>query len=159
MDNFAANPLFKNRWSDGFRIGMLDGSTPQQQLGSLDVLNQIRNSPGFKELPESVQNTALTAGVIGTLNKPQFSLPELEAFREREARRAQELGKESLRETLKAKMFYDLPDRITRAFALPGQIAMEGANRIAATTMEGVRALPQPQVAARPYAYTPTSYF
>lgn len=67
--------------------------------------------------------------------------------------------KAQMAEAGKYKMLFDLPGRITQAFALPGQIAMEGANRIANTTMEGVARLPQPQVAARSYQYTPTSYF
>ena len=70
-----------------------------------------------------------------------------------------EFDKRQMAEAGKYKMLFDLPGRITQAFTLPGQIAMEGANRIANTTMEGVARLPQPQVAARSYAYTPTSYF
>jgi hypothetical protein len=67
--------------------------------------------------------------------------------------------REQMKEAGKYKMLFDLPGQITRAFSAPGALAMEGANRIAATTLEGVARLPQPQVIGRPYAYTPVNYF
>ena len=70
-----------------------------------------------------------------------------------------EFDKERMRAAAPYKLMFDLPGQITQAFALPGTIAMEGANRVANTVMEGVRALPAPQVVARSAQYTPMSYF
>jgi hypothetical protein len=70
-----------------------------------------------------------------------------------------EFDKERMAAAAPYKLMFDLPGQITQAFTLPGQLAMEGANRVANTVMEGVRALPGPQVAARSAQYTPMSYF
>ncbi len=67
--------------------------------------------------------------------------------------------REQMKEAGKYKMLFDLPGRITQAFTAPGALMMEGANRVAATTLEGLSRLPQPQVVGRSYAYTPTNYF
>jgi hypothetical protein len=70
-----------------------------------------------------------------------------------------EFDRERMKAAAPYKLLFDIPGQITQAFTLPGQLAMEGANRISNTVMEGVRALPGPQVVARSAQYTPTSYF
>jgi hypothetical protein len=70
-----------------------------------------------------------------------------------------EFDREQMRAAAPYKLMFDLPGQITQAFTLPGQLAMEGANRVANTVMTGVQALPGPQVAARSAQYTPMSYF
>ena len=70
-----------------------------------------------------------------------------------------EFDREQMRAAAPYKLLFDIPGQITQAFTLPGQLAMEGANRVSNTVMEGVRALPGPQVVARSAQYTPTSYF
>jgi hypothetical protein len=70
-----------------------------------------------------------------------------------------EFDRERMKAAAPYKLLFDIPGQITQAFTLPGQLAMEGANRVANTVMEGVRALPAPQVVARSAQYTPTSYF
>jgi hypothetical protein len=143
MVDFSANPLLKERWADGFRTGMLGGGfgSQQQSTQAPDLINQITSSAAYKNASESERNTMLNAGMIQSLNKPQFSLPELGAFREQEARRAQELGKESLGETLKAKLEYDrqtrkaqmiadLPGNVAKAFSGPASIYYAGMSQI-----------------------------
>jgi hypothetical protein len=70
-----------------------------------------------------------------------------------------EFDRERMKAAAPYKLLFDIPGQITQAFTLPGQLAMEGANRVANTVMEGVRALPGPQVVARSAQYTPTFYF
>lgn len=70
-----------------------------------------------------------------------------------------EFDKERMRAAAPYKLMFDLPNQITQAFALPGTIAMEGANRVANTVMRGVEALPGPIVVPRQAQYTPNSYF
>jgi hypothetical protein len=70
-----------------------------------------------------------------------------------------EFDRERMKAAAPYKLLFDIPGQITQAFTLPGQLAMEGANRISNTVMEGVRALPGPQIVARSAQYTPTSYF
>ena len=70
-----------------------------------------------------------------------------------------EFDRERMKAAAPYKLLFDLPNQITQAFTLPGQLALEGANRISNTVLEGVRALPGPQVVARQAQYTPMSYF
>jgi len=70
-----------------------------------------------------------------------------------------EFDRERMKAAAPYKLLFDIPGQITQAFTLPGQLAMEGANRVANTVMRGVEALPGPQVVARSAQYTPTSYF
>lgn len=112
-------------------------------------------------------STSTTTSGTGNVGEAEFNRGLLDLFKQQmdpnyRRQLLQEklaFDKEQMREAGKYKMLFDLPGRITQAFALPGQIAMEGANRISNTILEGTRALPQPQVAARAYSYTPTSYF
>ena len=70
-----------------------------------------------------------------------------------------EFDRERMRAAAPYKLLFDIPGQITQAFALPGALAMEGANRVANTVMRGVEALPGPIVVARQAQYTPNSYF
>ena len=70
-----------------------------------------------------------------------------------------EFDRERMRAAAPYKLMFDLPGQITQAFTLPGQLAMEGANRVANTVMRGVEALPGPIVVPRQAQYTPNSYF
>jgi hypothetical protein len=89
--------------------------------------------------------------LINTLRDPNYIKEQLKA--------KAEFDREQMRAAAPYKLLFDIPGQITQAFTLPGQLAMEGANRISNTVMEGVRALPGPQVVARSAQYTPTSYF
>lgn len=142
MNSFELNPIFKERWGDGFKTGILGGSfqSPTSAQNPLDQFSSLYKNPDFTKLPESVQNTIITSGLIGGLNKPQYSIEELEGLREREARRAQELGKESLRETMKAKMFYDLPGNVAKAFSGPASVYYAGMSQVPGVYNQAVSA-------------------
>ena len=121
----------------------LEGLSPQQQQFALDRMYPAGNNDGefFQELLNFSREQ----------NTP-------EAMREK-LRVQSEFDKERMRAAAPYKLMFDLPGQITQAFTLPGQLAMEGANRVAGTVMEGVRALPGPQVIARQAPFTPISYF
>ncbi len=124
------DPKQYGRWKGGFNLGMFNPAQQEQPNILEQVKAQFTPEQWSKMDPNALANTALTFGAIGALNKPQYTLPELEAFREREARRAQELGKESLRETMKAKMFYDLPGNVAKAFSGPASVYYAGMSQV-----------------------------
>ena len=89
--------------------------------------------------------------LINILRDPAYMKEQLKA--------KAEFDREQMRAAAPYKLMFDLPNQITQAFALPGTIAMEGANRVANTVMRGVEALPGPIVVPRQAQYTPNSYF
>ena len=89
--------------------------------------------------------------LINILRDPEYMKAQLKA--------KSEFDREQMKAAAPYKLLFDLPNQITQAFTLPGQLALEGANRISNTVLEGVRALPGPQVVARQAQYTPMSYF
>lgn len=153
MNNPFNSDFLKQRWSEGAKIGLFDnfyklGSGQPAQAP--DFINQITSTDAYKKASEGERNTMLTAGIIQSLNKPQYSIEELEGLREREARRAQEIGKESLRETMKAKMFYDLPGNVAKAFSGPASIYYAGMSQVPSVYNQAVQAF-------RPLSLTSTS--
>ena len=128
----------------GFDPAVFGGASPQ-----------IGIAPGSSSQPTTPKT--LEEALAGMLAQ---RTPEAEAKARRE--QLQDLlafQGEQMKKAAPYKLMFDLPGQITQAFALPGTIAMEGANRVANTVMEGVRALPAPQVVARSAQYTPMSYF
>ena len=116
----------------GFDPAVFGGTSPQ-----------IGIAPGSSSQPMLAQRT-----------------PEAEAKARRE--QLQDLlafQGEQMKKAAPYKLMFDIPGQITQAFALPGAIAMEGANRVANTVMRGVEALPGPIVVPRQAQYTPNSYF
>jgi hypothetical protein len=89
--------------------------------------------------------------LINTLRDPAYMREQLKA--------KAEFDREQMKAAAPYKLLFELPGQITQAFTLPGQLAMEGANRVANTVMRGVETLPDPIVVARQAQYTPTSYF
>ena len=71
----------------------------------------------------------------------------------------QEKGKESAKLAFQYEMMGRIPDTIMAGLAGSGQLMREGARDISKTVMEGVRALPQPQIAARSYQNPTFRYF
>lgn len=123
-----------SRWIDGFKTGMLNYQ-PKAEPSFVDRLGQFTSSDSYKNAPESVKNNLLTAYVIQGLSEPNIGAQkELRRFesdiKAEEARRAQELGKESLKETLKAKMFYDLPGNVAKAFSGPASVLYAGMSQV-----------------------------
>ena len=130
---------------EGYRKNLesMQGLTPQQQEFALGQMYPASGDEG--KFFQDYFNFAREQ------NTPQAMAEKLKI--------QSEFDKERMRAAAPYKLMFDLPNQITQAFALPGTIAMEGANRVANTVMEGVRALPAPQVVARSAQYTPMSYF
>lgn len=122
-------------------------------------------APGFNLLtPEQkqqavfenfkTQNEANLLGSVFNTNRTPTDeeLNRLGEFQQKQLRYAQELGKESLKETMKAKMFYDLPKTVADAFAGPQAVMIAGMSRAPGMFNDALMAVPkyniQPGVAA-----------
>jgi hypothetical protein len=132
-----------------------------------DLEGYRKNLEGMKGLSPEQQTFALgrmypAGGDGGTFFQDYLNYAERqntpEAMREK-LKVQNEFDRERMKAAAPYKLLFDLPNQITQAFTLPGQLALEGANRISNTVLEGVRALPGPQVVARQAQYTPISYF
>jgi hypothetical protein len=129
-----------------------------QNIGMLpDPLDRLRQSPEFKMFSPQEQKDLIKDALKGRyevdatraayegLNKPYYELPELEAFREREARRAQELGKESLREGFKYATLANIPKTIAQSFGNIAAMNLLGAQQIAGTYANTLANYPRAQ--------------
>ena len=72
---------------------------------------------------------------------------------------AQEKGKESAKLAFQYEMMGRIPDTIMAGLAGSGQLMREGARDISKTVMQGVQALPKPNIAARAYQNPTFRYF
>lgn len=72
------------------------------------------------------------------------TIPLIEGLQERQAKLAQELGKESAKEAFKYEMLGRLPQQVMQAFAVPAQISsniqLAGQNAANQIIAEGLRA-------------------
>ena len=88
---------------------------------------------------ETQMEAASTAAALAPFTPQQYSLDELGAFREREARRAQELGKESLQEAYKYTTLANIPKTIAQSFgniAAMNVLGARNATEAMATTLQ-----------------------
>lgn len=170
----AFTPTFDpSRWASGFKAGMFDKNSPVKAFGitgDLPVPGATVAQPAPQGFFDSEAFKGLDPGLKGTLgyieyvrqqagkDRPQEYRDFLEAQRIA-AIEAQKLGKESLGEAAKYKMLMNLPSQMMTALTLPGTLAAEGANRVATTIAEGMRAMPGPVVTARNPTYQPTQYY
>lgn len=108
-----------NTFKQGSNLGMFNYGQPS--AGSFENIEElISKLPADKQAAarEKQINAAIeakaTSQVLAPFQQP-YTLEELGQFREQEARRAQELGKESVREAFKYGMLANIPKAITQA--------------------------------------------
>ena len=77
----------------------------------------------------------------------QYKIEEIEGLREREARRAQELGKESVKEAFKYGMLANIPKTISQSFGNISAMNLLAGQGIADTYARTLAAYPRPQFA------------
>lgn len=137
----------------------LSGFSPatQQMLGLLSPEEQQKILPDLvKEQIRSDQDRS----ALELLSKPTYSLEEMEGFREREARRAQQLGKESLWEAGKAAaLFKNIPQSISNAFGASAAMQLAAAERIPGTYAEVFGVIPRPQIQGSAVPYVQRQYY
>ena len=88
-----------------------------------------------------------------------MTLDDIFDFQKRRAELQQQLGKESAKTAFQYEMMGRIPDTIMAGLAGSGQLMREGAKDISKTVMQGVQALPKPNIAARTYQQPTFRYF
>lgn len=154
---------FSDVIKQGSRLGIF--SSLPGQTGSLN----LESIPGFSSLSVEKQNelreqgirsqieAISTAGALAPLIQQPYSLDELGRFREQEARRAQELGKESVREAYKYKTLADIPKTIAQSFGNIAATNLYGGQAIADSLAKTMGQYPRAQFVA--HQFQPEKYF
>lgn len=129
----------------------------------------VELQPGFNLLsPEkqaALRERAIESGIEAGasaqalapyIEKP-YSLEDIGRFREQEARRAQELGKESVAEAFKYSMLANIPKTIAQSFQNIANTNLYAGQAITGTVADTLRAYPQVSFPA--FQYAPQRYF
>jgi hypothetical protein len=151
----------------GQRLGMFSGGAGALAPGRQPAI-RLEDQPDFKKLSPEKQNElreqSLRSGIelqqtMGVL-EPFFrqpSLGELEASEERRARRAQEIGKESLREGFKYATLANLPRNISQSFGNIAALNILGARNATEVMADTLASYPRAQFSQ--YQFQPQKYF
>lgn len=153
----ALSDIFKQ----GNKLGMFNYGQPQT--------SDFRQSPGFLNLPKEKQQAleeadiksqiearATGAALAPYLQQP-YTLDELGRFREQEARRAQELGKESVREAFKYSMLGNIPKTIAQSFGNMAAMNLYAGQAVSDAFAKTLANYPRAQFAS--YQFQPEKYF
>lgn len=154
---------FSDVFNQGNKLGMFTYGQPQT-AGPVN----IEGIPGFSSLSKEDQNRLRTRAIesqFETLQNQQllapfmqpYKLEEVEGLREREARRAQELGKESLREAFKYSTLANIPKTIAQGFGNIAATNLYAGQAVADTFSKTLANYPRAQFAS--YQFQPEKYF
>lgn len=118
-----------------------------------NMLSKEQQQQGIFDAIRAGNEANILGAAFNTNRTPsKEELRDLGDFQKEQLRYAQELGKESLAETMKAKMFYDLPKNVASAFAGPQAVMIAGMSRAPGMYNEAMASVPryniQPGVAA-----------
>lgn len=153
---------FADILKQGNMIGMFSGTSQPKALN-------VENIPGFSALSREKQNelreqgiksqieAQATAGAIAPFVQQPYTLDELGRFREQEARRSQELGKESLREAYKYSTLANIPKSIAQGFGNVAAMNLYAGQAVADTFAKTLANYPRAQFAS--YQFQPEKYF
>jgi len=152
-------------------MSILNTAQQGQKVGMFPVsaLERLQQSPIFKQFSPEDQASFLKDALKSEhemnlmreatqgMNRPQYTLQELGDFREQEARRAQELGKESVKEAFKYGMLANIPKTISQSFGNIAAINLAAGQGIADTYSRTLAAYPRAQFPT--FNFQPEKYF
>ena len=140
-----------NTFKQGSNLGMFNYGQPS--AGSFENIEElISKLPADKQAAarEKQINAAIeakaTSQVLAPFQQP-YTLEELGQFREQEARRAQELGKESVREAFKYGMLANIPKTISQSFGNAAALNVLAGQAGTDALVRTLAAYPRPQFA------------
>jgi muconolactone delta-isomerase len=126
----------------------------------MSSMQDIVKDPDFKTYSPDVQQMMLFGGVLGSQQSQVPSEQDLERmgrFREQEARRAQELGKESVQEAFKYSTLANIPKTIAQSFGNIAAMNVLGARNATEAMAQTLASYPRASFPAVPYQ--PQKYF
>lgn len=118
--------------------------------------------PEVTTTPEASLTEQAEAGFLTKIGNRLDQMPtyaDIRAGMREDAEYAQKLAKDSAKTAFQYEMMGRIPDTIMAGLAGSGQLMREGARDISKTVMEGVRALPKPNIQARAYQNPTFRYF
>lgn len=150
-------------FKQGNKLGMFNYGQPQTS----SAIN-VETIPGFSSLSKEDQNSLRKRAIESQFETVQnqqllapfmqpYKLEDVEGFREREARRAQELGKESLREAFKYSTLANIPKTIAQGFGNIAATNLYAGQAVADTFSKTLANYPRAQFAS--YQFQPEKYF
>ena len=118
--------------------------------------------PEVTTTPEASLTEQAEAGLLTKFGNRLDQMPtyaDIRAGMREDAEYAQKLAKDSARTAFQYELMGRIPDTIMAGLAGSGQLMREGARDISKTVMQGVQALPKPNIAARAYQQPTFRYF
>jgi len=112
---------------------------------------------GYDFSKTSLLESALAGRLLNLDDTMRRQLDEQSERRLREAKAAQELGKESLAETAKYQMLFDIPRYISQSFSNQAMLNVLGARNAAEAMSTTLASYPRSQFAS--YPFQPQKYF
>ena len=133
----------------------------QSQLDDLNLKTQQAEYNKLIAPPTADPANPLDAAVGRYLDKlpTQPSFADIRGALKEDAEYRQKLAKDSAKTAFQYEMMGRIPDTIMAGLAGSGQLMRGGAWDISKTVMEGVRALPKPNIQARTYQNPTFRYF
>ena len=133
----------------------------QSQLDDLNLKTQQAEYNKLIAPPTPDPANPLDSAVGRYLDKlpTQPSFDDIRGALREDAEYRQKLAKDSAKTAFQYEMMGRIPDTIMAGLAGSGQLMREGARDISKTVMQGVQALPKPNIAARAYQNPTFRYF
>ena len=136
-----------------------------QLAGNSDALekaNKFFTNPNFQKLPASVQEAFAMVPILQSMGSQQSVVPSQEEydrsfeFQERQARLAQELGKESVKKAYQYSTLANLPKQISEGFGNQAALNILGARSAVDAMNQTLQAYPK--MSFQTSAFNPQRY-
>jgi hypothetical protein len=137
-----------------------------QLAGNSDALekaNKFFTNPNFQKLPASVQEAFAMVPILQSMGSQQSVVPSQEEydrsfkFQERQARLAQELGKESVEKAYQYSTLANIPKQIAEGFGNAAMIKVLGARNASEAMNQTLASYPRLNLQAT--SFQPQKYF
>jgi len=139
------NPLLAGKFAGAFQPGA--AGTGFNFESFITQLPKAEQDKLKIERAQSLMRADETRQALAPFYQQPYTLEELGQFREQEARRAQELGKESVREAFKYGMLANIPKTISQSFGNISAMNLLAGQGVADTYARTLAAYPRPQFA------------
>jgi len=149
------NPLLAGKFAGAFQPGTASTGFDFETLISKapkDQQDKLRT-----RLIESQIEGEKTRQALAPLYQQPYTLDELGLFREQEARRAQEIGKESLKEAFKYGMLANIPKTISQSLGNVAALNALAGREITSAYSNTLANYPRAQFAT--FNFQPQKYF
>ena len=124
---------------------------------ALEKANKFFGDPNFQKLPASVQEAFAMVPILQSMGAQQSVVPSQEeldrmgSFQERQARLAQELGKESVQKAYQYSTLAKIPQQIAEGFGSQAALNVLGARNAVEAMNQTLTAYPKLNFSMTPF--------